>query len=374
MAKSLHYTFLTLTVLSALVLTASVYYGNWASDYESWDANKKMNYLWTNIMKDTTESSFPSIFQLGQLAAPESLGGTSLMTVGTTYSDQIPKDRIKGIHTSGLVAKVKFNFNAAKVKSLGLTGGWTESVDMIARASSAAQPTDDNNIPNIVVKHLRKGVLSGNIFAGHGLKQSVVPSFFDKPLSNHVPNRYGSFSFEGVGAAFVNWVFAKGPLFHGITGLAEFAQYTSDGKKADKVMSPFAWVINPTPAIKAKCNGVKIDSNNYGCFKDIPAGTPIWDVWVVMDAIEDKNLKQSDLHYLGTMDSVTKWTTSKFGDLELYFKHQFWEDELKMRPDVSAKWSKIKTDYEGCFMDTEGPEKYKKFLVKNRLRRMHAKY
>lgn len=192
---------------------------------------------------------------------------------------------------------------------------------------------------------------------------SEKPSFFDKPLCNHVPNRYGSFSLDGAKAIGFNWVFSKGPPHHGITGLSEFAEYTSDGKKAPKVNAPFAWIIDGTDEIKKKCEKESIVGQNYGCFDKIKAGTKIWNVWVHMEPVpSNEKVDPKNVHYLGTVDSVTDWTTTKFGDETLYFKHQFWPDELKMRTDKREKWEPMVTTDEGGFMDLEGPEKYHPYL------------
>jgi len=41
------------------------------------------------------------------------------MLPGTTVSDQFPKNRIKGIITVGVVAKVKINWETAVIRKLG---------------------------------------------------------------------------------------------------------------------------------------------------------------------------------------------------------------------------------------------------------------
>jgi len=126
--------YLLLTAILAVSFTASIYFGSWPSNYESWTAAKKMDYLWTNLNKDHSMGSFPDLLGKAQLALPEWIGGLSLWVPGQTYSDQVPEGRPKAIHSVGVVGKVKFNFDQAVVKKLGLTGAWTESVDLIARA------------------------------------------------------------------------------------------------------------------------------------------------------------------------------------------------------------------------------------------------
>lgn len=181
---------------------------------------------------------------------------------------------------------------------------------------------------------------------------------------------------DGAQAVVFNWVFSKGPEFHGITGLHEFAQVTSDGKVVPegKVRAPFTWILNPVESTRKMCEGKKLEGKNFGCFSTMAVGTKIYEVYVVMEPKTDKELKQSDVIYLGTIDTTSTWITSKFGDEGMYFKHQFWDDELKMiSKDRIDSWTKKVTTTEGGFMDTEGPEKYRKYCNHKR-RRMHAKH
>jgi len=57
-------------------------------------------------------------------------------------------------------------------------------------------------------------------------------------------------------------VFNKGPLFHGITDTSEFAQYTSNGKKANPIGAPFTLVINPIKKIHDLCINKKLVGEN----------------------------------------------------------------------------------------------------------------
>jgi len=85
-----------------------------------------------------------------------------------------------------------------------------------------------------------------------------------------------------------------------------------------------------------------------------------------MKPLTPEQLKASDVVYVGNIENTTKWGSSKFADEQLFFKHQYWDDELIMRKD-KAHWKKVTND---TFMDTEGPEKYKKYCTYSKRRRM----
>jgi len=371
--KSYNIKYLVLTIILAVVLATTNYYGSWPRDYESLTAAQKMEYLWTQINKDHSTSSFPSILGLGKLAAPELIGGLNLMTPGTWVSDQFIEGRPKAIHSVGLVGKVKFNWDKPTIKKLGLTGGFTESTDCIARISSAGK-TSNGAIPNMVFKHLRNGVSSGNLFAGHGLRAQDTMNFFQKPLASHVPNRHGDLSYEGTKASFINWVFKKGPVYHGVTSAAEFGQYTSDGKKADKIVVPFTVVYNPKPDVQKECEGKPLIGENFGCLQELKVGRVLYTVWAVMSPKD--TVTQDDVIYLGEVQLTDKFVTSKFGDEQLHFKHTYQPQEVEL---LQNGWDKIYNP--DAFMDKEGPEKYREFIKgkdgiqkRKRLTKKYAKY
>lgn len=366
MTKKFSLKYLALAAVFAVVLTSALYYGSWPQDYESYTAQKKMDYLWKKINEDHSMGSFPGFLGQMKLANPEIIGGLSLMTPGERVSDQFEEGRIKAIHSVGMIAKGKLDWDKDAIKKLGLTGGFTESPDLLMRFSSGTVPSS-GIVPNFVMKHLRNGVPSGNLFAGHGLKPQTDPSFFLNTLASHVPNRHGGFSKEGLEAAMINVVFTKGPEYHGITGASEFAHYTSDGKEAKPIKAPFTMVYNPTPEIQKQCKGKSLDGDNFGCLKDIKEGTVLYTVWCVMEP--KATVTQADVHYIGQLKTVSKFVTSKFADEQLHFKHVFQPEEAKM---WNHGWYE-KTN-SGEFMDTEGPEKYKPFCQgKNKRRRRLVK-
>lgn len=359
--------YLALTVVIATVLAASAYYNGWPQDYESWTAQKKMDYLWKRINEDHSESSFPSIWGQVELAAPTAVGGIDLWSPGTHVSDQFPEGRPKAIHSVGKIAKGKFNWNTENVKKLGLTGGFTESVDMLIRLSSGTEP-NDGCVPNIALKHLRTGVPSGNFMGGHGLRPQDNTNFFFNPLANHVPNRHANFSFEGLQAAVFNLVFTKGPEYHGIVGLSEFGRYTSDGKKADKIKVPFTIMFAPKEDVRKECMNVPLQGSNFGCLDKLKPGRALYTIYACMEP--KTTVTKDDVHLLGDLVLTSEFVSSKFADEQLHFKHVFQPEESKL---LNNGWYEKINPNE--FMDTEGPEKYRQFIMKGdqkvRRRRLH---
>lgn len=364
---------LLLAIAIGVYCGTAAYYGGWIQDYESIEGTEKFEYLWGKITEDANPSSFPSVLGLMKLAAPEMLGGLNFWVSGEHVSDQFPAGRFKGIHSVGKVAKCKFNWDVAKVKELGLTGAFTEQNEKcIVRVSSGANPTM-KKVPNLAIKVLRSGTPSGNIFAGHGLKGTQDPNFFVNPLANHVPNRHGSLSKDGAEAALFNLVFTKGPEMHGITGLSEFGQYTSDGKAAPFIKVPFTLVFEQYPSTKEFCEGKQLEGQNFGCFKDMEENMILYNLFAIMNPILAKDLTADDVIPIGTFQSTSKFVNSKFGDEQLFYKHTYWPQEMELLKGTPAgpAWNAIVDEK---FMDTEGPEAYRKFFLSNRNRVVRRKF
>ena len=367
MVKTISIKYLALTVVLAFVVATSTYYGSWPQDYESWTADKKIQYLWNKINEDHSVGAFPGFLGMMKLAAPTAVGGLDLWSPGSHVSDQFISGRPKAIHSVGMVGKAKFNWDRAAVAKLGLTGAFTESNDLIIRMSSGTDPTM-GAVPNIALKHVRNGKPSGNLFFGHGLKAQDTKNPFQNPLANHVPSRHGGFSKDGAEAALFNMVFTKGPEYHGITSVAEFGHHNSAGKEFNPIKVPFTLIINPKPELTAECKDVPLDGQNFGCLKDLKVGRVLYTVFGVMDPKE--NVTQADVHYLGELQLTGKFVSSKFGDEQLFFKHVFQPEEvLLMKNNWSSKYNP------GKFMDSEGPEKYRPFIngkgATHRRRRLH---
>ena len=72
-------------------------------------------------------------------------------------------------------------------------------------------------------------------------------------------------------------------------------------------------------------------------FNDISAGTPIYSV----EAFRYPDDKEPIL--LGNIITSDKCLSSKYGDTKLSFKHQWIEDDIKLRPE----WTK--SYYKDCF-------------------------
>lgn len=243
---------------------------------------------------------------------------------------------------------------------------------MLARFSSGSK-TSAGAVPNMVFKHLRSGVPSANLFAGHGLKAQDTMNFFQNPLASHVPNRHAALSFDGIQAAVFNWVFTKGPLYHGLTSAAEFGQYTSDGTKVDKIKVPFTLVYNPKPDVQAECKDKPLVGENFGCLQELKPGRVLYTVWAVMEPKD--TVTQSDVIYIADIVLTEKFVPSKFADEQLFFKHCFQPQEVEL---LKNGWDQHYNP--DAFFDKEGPEKYRELVKgkdttkRRRLTKKYAKY
>lgn len=64
-------------------------------------------------------------------------------------------------------------------------------------------------------------------------------------------------------------------------------------------------------------------------FKKIPAGSTIYEVygWTAPPQIGGKKVK------IGDLKMESNLITSKFGDTDLFFRHQYTDDDIKLKPE-----------------------------------------
>lgn len=221
----------TSTLLVLLFLLASYYTfvrflrtTEFPSDYDTWTAKDKSEWMWNQVLADKGKSSSFSMSKLIYDALPQFLGGADFNVTETLFSDEFPKGRKKGIHSVGKVALIKMTFND-EAKRRGYTGSFEGSDYGVIRAAGGKAPSLDKSTASISIKVFRDGAPSGNIVGSTNLDspKGSKADFFKFPFSNIVPAIHFSFSKDGLHNTGLNTVFKKAsPNLPGITGLPDF--------------------------------------------------------------------------------------------------------------------------------------------------------
>jgi hypothetical protein len=216
-------------------------------------------------------------------------------------SDVMPQGRSKGIHTYGSVAKIQFR----AAKNSPYSGLFRGVPCGLIRLSLATKPAEDSTVPGLAVKFLIDGKPSANFMAMYSLEGQPSYNFF---LNN-----------------FSNWV--QKPTSVPLKILASaFALVTSDPTKVDvnsmsKVKSDGTLV---TSAAKGPQQVTLVPNKDLPqesaphevreTFANIPSGTVLYRIYEGGSGTRGT--------YIGDIVTQSSFVASKFGDENLFFRHQ----------------------------------------------------
>lgn len=274
-----------------------------------------------------------------------------LMAMTNTHAD-IREGHKKSTHGIGAHARGHFAW-----KENEYTGMFQQADNCIIRMANAAAPGTLAMTaygPNLAVKCTRDGVeaanmqfiwqLDGYALLPEGAKSSC--SYFEAPLCTHTPLRDNiSMALKKTFVGFFDKVDPHSMLL----GVSQMASHLQDGSQVGKPNFPFALVLSPTPAL----NYVKCDFHNYTSqLQNLEAsglaspGQVLYEVHAVRDP-SPNGPSASTLQHIGSLVLDSPFTTSTFGDTELFFRHTFFQEELDVLSAVDADRALAWSNYVG---------------------------
>ena len=243
--------------------------------------------------------------------------------------DSRPASIPKHTNIVGAVAHASF-----EPLSNNYTGFFQGAESMVVRLAPIIEPLalDDpvaaRFVPGLGVKILRTNTTSGNVvFSRDG---APVPgkwswNYFEKPMSNHLSARGPIPTPLGYGVA--EKTVGAAPFYFGYVGISDLATYDQDGLEVDAPKFPFQLILDPNT----------VDLNFPTTFTDrnhivdqaptIPVDTLLWRVYAIDSPIAETT------DYIGDIVLRSNFTSSRFGDDVLFFRHQLFDDDLALRPD-----------------------------------------
>jgi len=257
------------------------------------------------IHKDTNADKYPS--------AGSVFGGIMQESVRVSFdvvSDIFPSDRTKYIHSVGVVAPIVWKAMP------GVTyGGLFESGVSygLMRFSSANEPGKSGFTPGVGVKLLRDGKPSANFVAMPSLdgQKCEETNFFSKTFSNHVPTT-SSFVLGIIAKKF--WQASYCPQTVGLSHMA-------DGS------TNFPFQIQLVPNVNVECPCQDYTQCLANLASDLTPGKALFDVF----ALANPQSAPEKIAEITIGESAP--VASKFGDEQLFFKHQYMEDDFKLHPE-----------------------------------------
>jgi hypothetical protein len=282
----------------------------------------KLNTIWKLITKDTTPRRFPTLVEQGEVFL-ESMN-VSLETNQDDFPKQFLTVRRKMVHSVGPVVLVRY---VPVPNPFNYTGIFkTGSDSAIMRFSAAVAPVPIDGItPGVAIKFLRDQIPSGNAFSMRHFAGQNSWNFFKHDWSNHPPD-FGVFAPPQLIALKVK--FSTGSAWPFKMGLAEIARFDQQGAIEPQPSFPYRWVLHPNNRIRtATPDGFRPGTpwTTQICRVVNKVDENIFSVWA-----EDQ--PGSELVKIGDFVTAGVATTSKFGDVSLFFRHNRMEDDFRYNP------------------------------------------
>lgn len=278
--------------------------------YEDLKAAQKKAIVMAHVNKDKQSGEYPQT-----LSVLTGILGESVMVSFDASADVFPQTRTKYIHSVGVTGGIRFDSNGNHPYK-GLFEGAEHG---IIRLSSAKDPKGAGAAPGMGIKFFRDGRPSANFVAMFSLDGQPCSDrdFFQHDWNNHIALT-DNFGLKIIAAKF--WQASYCPLMVGLSDLAT---------SADGTQGAFPFKLNFHSLVKSDC-----DCNNYAqCLQNLianlPVGTKLFEVRAQVTPNAPEEL-------IGSITITDAPTTSKFGDEELFFKHQHMESDYELKPEWLA--------------------------------------
>lgn len=273
--------------------------------YEDLPAAKKKEIILQHVYADKEPSQYGSPVDL--LA---NIMGESVRTTFEASADIFPAERLKVIHTVGVTGGIRFQSTGGH-RYTGLFEGAEHGV---IRFSSAKEPGSDGVTPGMGVKFFRDGRPSANFVAMFSLdgQPCTDTGFFQNTWSNHIAAT-GNFGLKIIAPKF--WQASYCPQMVGLSDLSTDA--------AGKVGSfPFQLLFKGLVESDCPCDDY---AACMAKLSDIQVGSKLFEV-------SARDSPAGEAKVIGHIILTDGLMTSKFGDEQLFFKHQHMEADFAVQP------------------------------------------
>ncbi|KTD25415.1 Uncharacterised protein [Legionella lansingensis] len=295
--------FWTLIVSGLIYFFVNSLHAQLPDNYQHLSAQQKQDLLWDEITKSHDADPLPPLAGNSFKDVLEKLQG--LFNLSPTFdhtSDELPKGRVKIIHTNGSVGKIAF----IPAPNHPFTGIYRTGGIGLARLSLANPPADDNYIPGMAIKFLISEYPSVNLQVMNLLEgQKGSWNYFAKDFSNQIPHPT-SWTLKAIEKIF-EWTRDPAndlPLWH-------LAAWTSEGRFEGIPIFPERVSFRPSSTVNDL-----IPENSREDFRTsflkVPMG-PIYEVYGEHQGTE---------YHIGTLMLESTLLASNYGDKKLFFQHQ----------------------------------------------------
>ena len=178
------------------------------------------------------------------------------------------------------------------------------------------------------LKFMRDGVKSADVVTAYSINGLPAGNydFFAEDLKNHI-----GFP-KGVVLKALDDHFAKFSNYTQQVGLSNFANIDQDGNTIAKPIFPFVMRLHPHSSVQGLIPSEVQNGNYMGYIEQlstlVPADSTIFDVYAT-----DKPLPLGGVETLiGSIQLEGSFTSTKWGDQNMFFQHQTLFDDLALEP------------------------------------------
>ena len=292
--------------------------GSLPSDYESWSAARKLDFIWNNQILKSRYDQLPPLEKIDVLG----LFVTILTIKMDRLADEAPSKWKKAIHAHGSVAKIRF----VPSENTPFSGLFKGADSGLLRLSVTGDPADRGFAPGLALKLFIDGKPSANFSALVSLSgQGDNYNFFANELSNIVPEE------KSFGPKFINLIFRRTSKFPRKLYLRYFAEFDQQGDQESFPHYPYRIYLTPNPQVQFPASPAHDFRNDLAT---IEAGTSLFSVYAVdprqvgddaaknvADAVEQPEYRQK-AELIGQIETTSEFVTSSYGDSRLFFRHQ----------------------------------------------------
>ncbi|WP_026101123.1 hypothetical protein [Synechococcus sp. PCC 7336] len=286
------------------------------SDYQSWSAQKKQEFLWQERILPSQYSSLPP---LEKIDIP-GLFFTALSKKMDLQADEAPKNWKKAIHAHGAVAKVKF----VAASGNPFTGVFSGADYGLIRLSVTRDPSDRPFAPGLALKLFVDRKHSENFSAlvsltGQGDNHNILANEFSTivPVVNEI------------GPRLINLIFRRVTRYPTKLYVRDLAEVDRFGQTVAQPIYPRELFLVPNPAIAFPKESGRDFRNDLAT---LAPDTLLFTVHAVDprevgDSEGNSDEYRNKAKPIGELLSTSKFVSSFYGDYRLFFRHQRFKDE-----------------------------------------------
>lgn len=284
--------------------------------YETKSAAAKQELLMAKVRADPTPQEWPIITGMYDVSMFISLNAVA---------DVFPQPRKKYMHAIGTVAPVRF-VSTGDHPYTGLFKGAEHGL-LRAGMTLPAHPRDgkyfDGVIPGVALKLFRDGLPSSNVvLIPDVMPQACGSNFFDGYFSSHIVVSEGASPFLGFASPKLN----QGTACANQVGTSNLA--ADGGQVSESDVFPFKLeFFTAEHHCPIDCDDFSGSLANFSSI--IPDGVTLYDVYATRNPGDSRQL-------IGRIELTGAFTTSDFGDKQLFFMHQAVEDDFRFKPEWIA--------------------------------------